>query len=97
MCRIFSFSSVSAYKEASPFESRKQGELQKLKLTVNYKYAITFQREPCLSSTPCSQMVQGRHRHCELPRLIVKHVLVNQSDPKWQLLSRRYNELPELP
>lgn len=72
-----------------------QGKLQKLKITVNHKYAITFPCELCLSSAPCSQMVLGRLSYCELPWLIVKHVLVNQAYPKWQLLSRHYNELPE--
>lgn len=72
-----------------------QSKLQKPGLTVNYKYTITFLCEPCLSSTPCSQMVLGRLSYCELPELIVKHVLVNQAYLKWQLLSQHYNELPE--
>lgn len=72
-----------------------QSKQQKPELAVNYKYAITFLRAPCLSSAPRSQMVPGRLSYCELPWLIVKHVHVNQAYPKWQLLSRRYNELPE--
>lgn len=90
---------LSAYKESSSLDPGSlftQSKLQKSELTVNYKYAITFLCEPCLSSAPRSQMVLGRLSYCELPWLIVKHVLVNQAYPKWQLLSRHYNELPEL-
>lgn len=89
---------LSAYKETSSLDPGSlftQSKLQKSKLTVNYEYAITFVCEPCLSSAPCSQMVLGRLSYCELPRLIDKHVLVNHAYPKWQLLSRHYNELPE--
>lgn len=57
--------------------------------------AVTFLCELCLSSAPCSQMVLGRLSYCELPWLIVQHVLVNQACPQWQLLSRHYNELPK--
>lgn len=42
------------------------------------KYTVTFECEPCLSSGSCSQMIPGS---CELPWLIVKHVLVNQTYP----------------
>lgn len=65
------------------------------KIPVNYKYGKTFLCELCLSSAPCSQMVLGRLSLYELPWLIVKHVPVNQADPKWQLLSRHHNELPK--
>lgn len=50
----------------------------KEQLTLDDNYTITFECEPCLSSGSCSQMILGS---CELPWLIVKHVLVNQTYP----------------
>lgn len=64
---------LSAYKRffASLLDTKEQ-------LTVDDKYTITFECEPCLSSGSCSQMILGS---CEMPWLIVKHVLVNQTYP----------------
>lgn len=95
ICDLFCLPLVSKRPVLDPGSLFTQGKLQKLKTTVNHKYAITFLCELCLSSTPCSQTVLGRLSYCELPWLIVKHVLVNQAYPKWQRLSRHYNELPK--
>lgn len=53
----------SAYKKASslyPGSLFTQSKLQKPELRVNYKYAITFLCEPCLSSAPYSQDGPGQ-------------------------------------
>lgn len=99
MCYIISPAFLSAYEEVSSrswnlfFLLRASHRSWKSQQIINT--AVTFLCELCLSSAPCSQMVLGRLSYCELPWLIVQHVLVNQACPQWQLLSRHYNELPK--